>query len=52
MEEVLKNDLYEKEKTCEHLEIEVIEIRNKNEKSDASIKFKNSTTILDESLDY
>jgi len=51
MEDVLRNQLDEKERTCEHLEMEVADLRNKNQKTDASIKFKSSTAILDEILD-
>ena len=51
MEDILSNQLDEKQRTCEHLEMEVVDLRKKNQKTDDSIKFKNSTAILDEILD-
>ena len=50
MKDVLKNQLDEREKTCEHLEMEVVDLRKKNEKSSAYVKFNNNSTILDEIL--
>ena len=50
-EEVLKNHLDEKEKTCEHLEMEVVGLKKKIEKSNVHVKFTNSSVILDEILD-
>ena len=35
---------------CEHLEMEVIDFRKKNEKLSAYFKFNNNSTILDEIL--
>ena len=52
IEEVLKDQLDEKERTCQKLEMEVVDLRKKDEKNDAHAKFKNSSTILGEILDY
>jgi hypothetical protein len=46
--ELLKNQVNEKEESCHKLEVEVIDIRKKVEKSN---KFLNSSTILNEILD-
>ena len=43
----MKDQLDEKEKTCEHLEMEVVDLRKKNEKSSVFVK---NSTILDEIL--
>ena len=48
IEEVLKNQLDEKEMRCQKLEMEVVEFRKKGEKSDAYVKLKNNSVILDE----
>ena len=47
----MKNQLDEKDKTCQKLEMEVVDLRRKNEKSSAYVKFNNSSVILDEILD-
>ena len=41
-----------KERTCQKLEMEMVDLRKKDEKNDAHAKFKNSSTILGEILDY
>ena len=51
IEEVLKDQLDEKERTCQKLEMEVVDLRKKDEKNDVHAKFKNSSTILGEILD-
>ena len=51
IEEVLKYQLDEKERACQKLEMEVVDLRKKDEKNDAHAKFKNSSTILGEILD-
>jgi hypothetical protein len=48
VEELLKNQLDEKEESCHKLEAEVVDLRKKVEKSN---KFLNSSTILNEILD-
>ena len=50
MKDVLRNLLDERERTCEHLEMEVVDLRKKNENSSAYVKFNNNSTILDEIL--
>ena len=50
-EEVLKDQLDKKDKTCQKLEMEVVDLRKKDEKNDVHAKFKNSSTILGEILD-
>ena len=42
IEEVLRNQLDEKEKTCQMLEMEVVGLRKKDKKFDAFVKFNNS----------
>jgi hypothetical protein len=51
IEELLKNLINEKEVSCHKLEVEVVDFRNKVEKSNTHIKFMNNSTILDEILD-
>ena len=51
IEETLKDQLDEKDRTCHKLEMEVIDLRKKDEKNDVHAKFKNSSTILGEILD-
>ena len=46
IKEVLKDQLNEKERTCQNLEMEMVDLRNKDEKNDAHARFKNSSTIL------
>ena len=41
----------EKEKSCQKLEMEVVDLRKKVEKNDAHDKFKNNSTILGKILD-
>jgi hypothetical protein len=48
VEELLKNQVNEKEESCHKLEAEVVDLRKKVEKSN---KFLNSSTILNEILD-
>jgi hypothetical protein len=48
VEELLKNQVNEKEESCHKLESEVVDIRNKVDKSN---KFLNSSTILNGILD-
>jgi hypothetical protein len=48
IEELLKNQVNEKEESCHKLEAEVVDLRKKVEKSN---KFLNSSTILNEILD-
>ena len=50
MKDVLKNQFDEREKTCERLEMEVVDLRKKNEKSSVYVKLNNNSTILDEIL--
>ena len=50
MKDVLKNQLDERERTCEHLEMEVVDLRKMNEKESAYVKFSNNSTILNEIL--
>ena len=45
IEEVLKDQLDEKDRTCQKLEMEVVDLRKKDEKNDAHAKFKNNSTI-------
>jgi hypothetical protein len=47
IEEDLKIQLTKKEETCQMLELEVINLKKKNEKTKAIVKFQNSSTILD-----
>jgi hypothetical protein len=51
IEELLKNQINEKEESCHKLEAEVVDLRKKIEKSNNHIKFMNNSTILDEILD-
>jgi chromosome segregation ATPase len=48
VEEILRNQINEKEESCHKLEVEVVDLRMKVEKSN---KFLNSSTILNEILD-
>jgi hypothetical protein len=48
VEELLKNQVNEKEKSCHKLEVEVVDLRKKVEKSN---KFLNSSQILNEILE-
>ena len=48
VEELLKNQINEKEESCHKLEVEVVDLRKKVEKSN---KFLNSSRILDEILE-
>jgi hypothetical protein len=48
IEELLKNQINEKEESCHKLEVEVVDLRNKVEKSN---KFLNSSQILNEILE-
>ena len=52
IEEVLKDKLNEKEEQCQKLEMEVVGLRKTSENSNACVKFRNSSIILDEILDY
>jgi hypothetical protein len=47
VEELLKNQVNEKDESCHKLEAEVVDLRKKVEKSN---KFLNSSTILNEIL--
>ena len=47
----MKDQLDEKDRTCQKLEMEVVDLRKKDEKNDVHSKFKNSSTILGEILD-
>jgi hypothetical protein len=47
IEEALKIQLTKKEETCHMLELEVINLKKKNEKTKATVKFQNNSTILD-----
>jgi DNA repair exonuclease SbcCD ATPase subunit len=51
IEELLKNQVNEKEESCHKLEAEVVDLIKKVEKSNTHIKFMNNSTILDEILD-
>ena len=51
IEEILKNQLEEKEQTIQKLEMEVVGLRKKGEKTDAFVKFKDSSVVLDKILD-
>jgi hypothetical protein len=51
LEELLMNQVNEKEESCHKLEIEVVDLRKKVEKSNNHMKFMNSSKILDEILD-
>jgi hypothetical protein len=46
-EEALKIQLTKKEETCHMLEMEVINLKKKNEKTKETVKFQNNSTILD-----
>jgi hypothetical protein len=48
VEELLKNQINEKEESCDKLEVEVVDLRKKLEKSN---KFLNSSQILNEILE-
>jgi predicted nuclease with TOPRIM domain len=50
-EEVVKNNLNEREESCHKLEAEVVDLRKKVDKSNTHVKFMNNSTILDEILD-
>ena len=52
IEEILKNQLEEKEKTIHKLEMEVVGLRKKGEKNEYFFKFKESTFVLDKILDF
>ena len=47
----MKYQLDDKERTFQNLEMEVVDLRKKDEKNDVHAKFKNSSTILGEILD-
>ena len=47
----MKDQLDKKDRTCQKLEMEVVDLRKKVEKNDAHGKFKNNSTILGEILD-
>jgi hypothetical protein len=47
----VKNQLNKREESCHKLEVEVVDIRKKVEKSNTHVKFMNNSTILDEILD-
>jgi hypothetical protein len=47
----LKNQVNEKEELCHKLEVEVVDLIKKVEKSNPHIKFMKNSTILDEILD-
>ena len=51
IEEVLKDQLNEKEMTCQKLEMEMVDLRKKDDKNNAHVKFKNNSTILSDILD-
>ena len=51
IEEVLQDQLYEKEESCHKLEMEVVELRKRVEKYGAHEKFNNNSFILDEILE-
>ena len=51
IEEILKNQWEEKEQTIQKLEMEVVGLRKKGEKTDAFVKFKDSSVVLDKILD-
>ena len=51
IEEVLKDQLDEKEDQCQKLEMEVVCLKKTSEKSNACVKFRNNSIILDEILD-
>jgi hypothetical protein len=46
-EESLKIQLTKKEETCHMMEMEVINLKKKNEKTKTTVKFQNNSTILD-----
>jgi septal ring factor EnvC (AmiA/AmiB activator) len=48
VEELLKNQINEKEESCDKLEAEIVDLRNKVEKSN---KFLNNSKFLDEILE-
>ena len=50
MKDVLMNQLNERDKTCERLEMEVVDLRKKNEKSSAYVKLNNNSAILNKIL--
>ena len=52
IEEVLKDKLDEKEEQCKKLEMEVVGLGKTSKKSNACVKFRNKSIILDEILDY
>jgi hypothetical protein len=47
IEEDLNIQLTKKEETCHMLELEVINLKKKNENTKATVKFQNNSTILD-----
>jgi hypothetical protein len=47
IEEALKIQLTKKEESCHMLELEVVNLKKKNEKTNATVKFQNNSTILD-----
>jgi hypothetical protein len=47
IEEDLKIQLTKKEETCQMLELEVINLKKKNEKAKSIVKFQNNSAILD-----
>jgi hypothetical protein len=50
-EEVVKNQLNEREESCHKLEVEVVDLRKKFENSNTHVKFMNNSKILYEILD-
>ena len=52
IEEVLKDKLDEMEEQCQKLEMEVVGLRKTIEKSNACVKFRNNSIILDKISDF
>ena len=52
IEEILKNQLEGKEQTIQKMDMEVVGLRKKDEKTDAFVKFKDILVFLDKILDF
>ena len=48
----MKNQLEEKEQTIQKLEMEVVGLRKKGEKTNSFVKFKDISVVLDKILDF
>ena len=50
IDEVLKDKLDEKEEQCQKIEMEIVGLRKTSENSNARVKFRNNSIILDKIL--